>query len=84
MFKTGDKVKCVILDDETADCKNLPSLALLSLNEVYEVSEYIGIQDCKATMFKQAARWHENGGRMEVKAMPGLLFFGKRFAPAEN
>ena len=67
MFKPGNKVRCVILDDETADGKHLQSMALLNLNDVYEVSEYLGIWSCGATMLEAPARWHKNGGRMELK-----------------
>lgn len=81
MFKKGFVVKCVILDDETADGKHQASLALLSKDSIYHVLEYDTPIEC-ARLFPEQRFWEENGGRMILQEHPKLRFFGKRFAAA--
>ncbi len=79
MLKPGSKAICVILDDEAADGSHIPSMALLKLGNVYTMAEFQDADEC-ARRFRDQPHFAQNGGRVVTQEMPGLEFFGKRFA----
>lgn len=78
MFKKGQTVRVIILDDELADGQHSPSMALLSKDKIYHVEEYNSVEEC-ARLWPEADYWQKNGGRMILKEKPDCPFFGKRF-----
>lgn len=79
MFTKGDPVRCILVDDETADGKHQSSLAVLSMGQMYHMEEFNTPEEC-AKLFPEQKFWQENGGRMILQELPKLRFFGKRFA----
>ncbi len=72
MFQEGQVVAC---SDEKMDGIG----PILVKNRTYTVREFIPAPHCNIRFKNEPARWHENGGRMEVKELPGCYWFGRRF-----
>lgn len=77
MFEKGQKVKCVILDNE-GDIG-----PALERDEIYIVQEFLSSEEC-AKLLPGEKFWQEQGGRIELEELPGLRFFGKRFQIVEE
>ena len=78
MYRPGTKVICTRVHDEAADGRSMPSMALLTAGIVYMVVEFDDPSDCKVS-YSQQPFFQENGGRMVLQELPGLVFFGRRF-----
>jgi len=78
MFKEGTKVRCTVVDDETADGKHMPSMALLKQGAIYTVDDYQGPEECR-DLYPDQPYLMENGGKIMLRELPGLVFFPRRF-----
>lgn len=79
MFEKGQKVKCVILDDEGGIGP------VLVKDKEYTVRQFLSLEECAKVLTNTDDKfWQEEGGRMELKELPRLYFFGKRFEIVEE
>lgn len=79
MLEKGQKVRCVILDNEGGIGP------VLDKEEIYKVQEFLSPEECAKTLTDTDQKfWPEHGGRMELEEWPELHFFGKRFQIVEE
>lgn len=72
MFQKGQTVVCV-------DHKMGGIGSILEKGKTYHIEEYVSPEECREIMKDNPAKFHENGGRVEVREYPGCYWYGMRF-----
>lgn len=79
MFQLGQVGQAVKVVAKTKDdMEELKFLMMLPVGKVFHVLEYQSPEEC-AKMFPGKKYWVENGGRVVLRELPKLEYFGRRF-----